>query len=276
MKWLSISIFVPTDKWHSLFKEVIQPFVDKLSEEERIYSFYVGFGYLGGEHIRLALLVSKRSAYEVAKYIDGYFKEILSRLNFVELPTDPIYDGIFSPVPQNTIHYGLFSTTTLPKVGSRLALQQAFSKAILTALSEEIVDDDIILTFALYIHFICYKVFPELKHSLLKENFLITKIRQEEYQVQKNSDNDLSDIKYKMLLEGMHEIYEDVMNPSNLEGQSSWIESWQNTFHELLLSTNNRKEGDTLFHYVNLLINQQLVLGGFSSAVFAKFILTRQ
>lgn len=270
-KWLSISVFVAKCNWHILLKDVIHPYINMLFDEDKIISFKLQFDYLCGENIRLALLVPNHLAYKVAKKTDIYFKAFFKKEQLLPISNEGPFNSVFMPYPQNTVQYGLYSTSILSESDDLLIFQQAISEAMIEVFADDnIIDDEIILTFGLYILFGCYKIIRS-SNLLFEESCLALYKAQTESVKTLNIDHDLIQVKYDELSSNIDEIYADVMNPLTYDNLI-WLGKLEVALIKMIEVIRDKKHEMVFFNQINFLLNQQLGLNDFSGMLLNIFI----
>jgi hypothetical protein len=148
LTWLRISLFTKKCNWHYLLV-AIESFISQNSFS--VVDFSVEFNFLCGENIRLAILVSEDSVNELPSAIANYFKRLFLERNLsTEVISLPVA-GIFKPFEQNTIQFGLFEISH-QKSATEAQLGTNLSKIIVSALRDDEIDDETIITLAFYLH----------------------------------------------------------------------------------------------------------------------------
>jgi len=210
-KWLSISLFIPRTNWQHILRNAIEPYLNILLGEKYLIDFKIKFDYSGGENIQFALLVPISAALTVAKKTDRYFKIFFRENNFLpKISVDDSFDQVFMPYPQNTIHYGLFRVENLFESECDLLINRGFNETLIEVFSEDLIDDGMILTFALYLSFYCYKaIISECPNmvSLLSDHY-----RKELFYIDALNDNLINE-KYNELNLSVTEIFNDITIP---------------------------------------------------------------
>jgi len=263
-KWLAISIFSPKNNWPSLLKNGISPLIDLLWNNNEIISFHLRFKDLNSEHIRLSLLVPSNLTYKVAKKTEIYFKGLFKENELSTASKNGPLKGMFVPYSEYTVHYDLYSTSMLPNGGDLLTLQEALSWSMLGAFSEDVIDDDLILTFCIYILFNCYKMLPASGRLLYAKDQLTRHVVEAGYDIIENEYNDLRS--------SIHDIYNSVMDPLP-EKTVVWLNKWENAFKKTYTAACHNRQESTCFDQAVNLIYQQFKLSKFSIVLLNSFIL---
>lgn len=153
--WLSSSLFCQVGNWHILFNEGVKPFLQMpfVQASTDTYDIRLGYHDHEGEHVALSLLTPLSKAERLAQYTDTFFTQFF-KTHPLSTPA-PSYHGktLFMPIPCNTIQFGLYSVINEQEENVHVFQSSALSRIILAALAEEPIDDETIVTFALYLYF---------------------------------------------------------------------------------------------------------------------------
>lgn len=155
LTWLRASLFTKKYNWHHLLV-AIESFISQNSAS--VVDFSVEFNFLCGENIRLAVLVLEDSVNQFVPVMDNYFKNFFAERKLRMTPTLLPVAGIFKPFDQNTIQYGLFDIPT-STIDTKFSAN--LSRIILTALKDDVIDDETIITLGFYLHTGILKVSKE-------------------------------------------------------------------------------------------------------------------
>jgi hypothetical protein len=244
-KWLAITIFSAKNNWSSLLKNGIQPLLSMLFDNNEIISFYIQFNDINSEHIRLALLAPGNLTHKVASKTNVYFENLFKDIEGSPVSNNGASIGIFVPYLKNTVHYDLYSTSMLPLFGDLLALQQKLCQSMLDVFTEDVIDNDLIETFCLYLLFSCYKIVPESERLF--------------YAREQETLNDFFDDGNNDVLTSVNDIYNHVMNPS-AENTLEWLNKWEHVFKKMYAAACDKGQGLTCFNTTVNLIHRQLGL----------------
>ena len=255
LTWLKVSLFTKMWNWHYLLRE-IELFISK--NRHYVVDYLFEFNSLCGENIRLAILVSDDSVTEFVPLIDDYFKSFFSTGNLRTEPALLPVTGIFKPFEQNTVQYGLFDISY--KIDSSEAkLGVNLSRVILTALKDDEIDDETIITFAFYLHSAILKASKDgsgLSYEVGDYYANSVSLTGSDISIEFLAD------KFKSNKQDLADIYEDIMveNKLNLPG---WLADWI-AYIKDEMEINNADLTDVLKiekHYkITSIVNQQLGL----------------
>lgn len=149
--WLRTSLFADKSQWGYVLTNGVKRFVDEVSNKNTIKSLLIEFNYLCGENIRVALKTEAKNARLLAHQIDDFFKGFfLSAKLYKKTATLPV-TGVFMPFPKNTIQYGLYKVT-IDNEQLNSNLTSKISDCIVNALEEEMIDEEILIMLAFYMH----------------------------------------------------------------------------------------------------------------------------
>jgi len=181
--------------------------------------YLIEFNSLCGENIRLAILVSDDSVTEFVPVIDDYFKRFFSTGKLRTEPALLPVIGVFKPFEQNTIQYGLFDISFS---ASETKLAANLSRVILTALKDDEIDDETIITFAFYLHSAILKASKDssgLSYEVGDYYTDAVSLTGRDISIEFLAD------KFKSNKQDLADIYQDIMveNKLNLPG---WLEDW--------------------------------------------------
>jgi hypothetical protein len=153
--WLSISLFCQVGNWHILLNEGIKPFLQMpfVQASTDAYDIRLGYHDHGGEHVAFSLLTPLSNAERLAQNTDKFFTQFF-QTHLLSTPA-PSYYGktLFMPIPCNSVQFGLYSIINEQEENVHVFQSSALSRIILAALAEESLDDETIVTFALYLYF---------------------------------------------------------------------------------------------------------------------------
>ena len=216
LTWLKVSLFTKMWNWHYLLQE-IELFISQ--NRPHAVDYLIEFNSLCGENIRLAILVSDDSVTEFVPVIDDYFKRFFSTGKLRTEPALLPVIGVFKPFEQNTIQYGLFDISFS---ASETKLAANLSRVILTALKDDEIDDETIITFAFYLHSAILKASKDssgLSYEVGDYYTDAVSLTGRDISIEFLAD------KFKSNKQDLADIYQDIMveNKLNLPG---WLEDW--------------------------------------------------
>lgn len=265
-KMLSISLFSPISGWQILLKDGIIPFFCFL--KDRLISYRVQFNYDCGPNIRLSLYVHSGNAMDVAKEADLFFKVFFQEL---EKPTDsePLkFDGLFMPFPSNSIRYGLFEVAGMEKMEP---LEKAFSVLVLNGLSDEVIDEEAVLTFCIYVSFLNYKA---VKQRGMKACVEWSGFYHQQDLLYRDIEPDYSAITAKQaeLATALGNYYIEIDSDME-EGLPECFRTWNQVFKKSLDEGLEPDKLLKLFQMINYYFLRYFSLNSFSVALLNKLIL---
>lgn len=265
--WLKVSLFTKKWNWHYLLQEV-ELFFSKNSLH--IVDYLIEFNFLSGENIRLSIHILESSVTEFVPLMDRHFKLFFVERNLTTKNTLLPVNGIFKPFEQNTIQYGLFDIsyrtgTDEARLGARL------SRVILTALKDDEIDDETIITIAFYLHAAILKVIKDRSQTAHEiENYYINSVSLTgsdisiEFLIDKFSSNS----------QDLIDIYQNIMVENQLN-LPHWMEDW-------IASINNEFENNNVnltgtlqiekYHKIISIVNQHLGLSHNSWILVSYFL----
>jgi hypothetical protein len=151
LKWLSLSLSCEANHWNLLLNKGIKGCIQNI-EKDKILTYQFHLSQLQKSTINFFILASQEHEESLINKINGYFKE-----KFLSIQS-PEY-GTIAHFSLNTSDYGLHKVINeddLPH--SRYNLQKELSDIMIEALSDEIMNDETLLTFAFYLHVELFKV----------------------------------------------------------------------------------------------------------------------
>lgn len=215
--WLRVSIFSAQENWALIVKAGIAKYL----VQHGVQSFLIKFNYLSGENIRFAVLSPVDHREEIAKGIDQYFKNFFSSADLITKETPFPPRGLFLPFPQNTIQYGLYMETSATQADTA---EIKFSEIMLAAFEEaEIVDDETILIFTLYLNMAMVKM---LRRYVAEDTMfyeLFSSTRKHELNT---LDVDMIAEKYSQTRDAVQEIFHDILLSDKSERELPWLTKW--------------------------------------------------
>jgi hypothetical protein len=232
--WLQTSLFADRSQWDIVLKNGIRPFLAELSDKKLIGPLLIEFNYLSGENIRLAIQTETQNAEVLADKFDDFFKEFFLLTNLQKKEVVLPIDSIFLPFPANTIQYGLYKVVDVDDLRSKIISKISF--CIIDALEDDTIDEEVLITFAFYLHIALITQLEELCQS--KADFLsfynseiyenVEELIGEQYLVKKYEDNKASLI----------EIEESIRNYQEPEFSETppWLIEWIESCKEIILS----------------------------------------
>jgi len=244
--WISISIFSAKENWHLILKNGISPLLDNLSRGNKLESFNLEFSYSNGENIRLSLLFQTVQKKAVLRKIDFFLREPVARYL------------------TNRIEFDSCSTNAHPKSDELLIIQQNLSQAMLEAFSEELIDDDMLITFATYILLCSYKYTP---YRLIFSRKWSSHFKAKTEHVRGIKVNqELIKAKRDELQTHLQDIYFDILNPQ-IYKDFKWINTWDIWMNKLSRSDLDEEIAWQIFENLNVAISQQLGLNEFLTSL---------
>jgi hypothetical protein len=263
--FIRISIFTSKENWNIVLQKCIKSFLAIKSIKECVKTYNISFNNKRGDNIRISILVSVTELERVANRADSYFKNFLINSNLTKLDMPPGKDDIFLPFPVNTVQYGLYLEKGIESKYYFPELKENLSQIIVNTLSNEIVDDETIFSFSLYLHLILTNV---LKKTIKEFNPIFYHYC-ENFMTQEKNDPLKDDAETYFIgnSQVILEIYEDVINSLH-KRQVSWMSTWQNICKKevLNLAKNLDLKQDILSIYQILFdsINNQIGISKFS------------
>ncbi|PJJ84441.1 hypothetical protein [Mucilaginibacter auburnensis] len=218
--WLSLSLFCAKNNWNKLLEEGIEVFI---KDQKAINNYAISFNFLSGENIRLSLQATREDALDVAKGADDFFKNYFSLANFTVKKIRFPIDGVFKPMPMNSIQYGLYHGT--PKTLDDVTNLTNFSKILIRALKECTIDDETIITFAFYLQVSLIKILIKHVKAAVDLMFITNRMENNETEIQEEIVLDVA------LLD---EIALDIMQTERFDIELDWLNNWID-FNELEL-----------------------------------------
>jgi len=259
--WLCLSVFAKKSDWHFLLMVAIKPILTLLEQKGELISFKVCFSHFGGENIGIALLVKRSMATRVAKEVDFLFKDFFRRHDLIPVLKEGPFESVFMPYPQNTVQYGLFSTNDYNS-----QLSEALSRTMIDGLAEDKIDDEMLLTFSVYILFLCYKAMMPAEVNIVEYYSACTAA------VEQNIETyDLFKSKHNELNLTLREIFNDLDQPFNKNGLH-WLSHWNIAYLNALAGATNCFEQLTLLKKTEGLLKEQLGLNDFSHGLLKYFL----
>jgi|GEM_PF-6091451 hypothetical protein len=266
-KRLLVSIFLPKRNWHLLIKE-LKSFIKQLAQTEKLLAYKLAFDYQIDEHIRVTLVVPSKKAAAIAELTNERLKKFFITKNLLPALSDNPNRSIFMPPLNNTLQYGFFS---IDEDQNLEILEQAFSTLIIEAFADEKIDDEMIITFAIYILFDCYKLVKRVgtvaasKWQIYYKS-IVNGLTTEEANVQLIEDQ------YSLQETDLYEIYTNIIDGSALD-DIRWIETWEEAFNKACANIALDKHAPLLCAQVNNIINQQLSLSPNLQIIISSFVL---
>ena len=253
--WLQTSLFADKSQWAFILHNGVKPFRKDASNEKLIEVLLIEFNYLSGENIRMAIQTEARNAELLASKLDGFFKEFFLSANIYKKQVTLPVDGIFLPFPPNTIQYGLYKIlANADELASKIISKT--SACIIEALENDTIDEEVLITFAFYLHIALItqlKKLPETNFSSMY-NFEIYKNMKDVV------DEDYLNQKYVENKDSLIEIEESIRNYelTELYENPSWLIEWIKNCKEIIVS--QPSENPRVFVNIRDNINQQLGL----------------
>lgn len=260
---LSLSIFTERKNWNLLLNKGVSPFLNKLSANYPLLSYKIEFDYFNRQNIRLSLLIPRLLSNRIEKMADKYFKEFFEKEQDFLIPTANHVSRVFFTYLESTSQNELNE--------ANIILQQSISEAMLEALADEIIDDELIITFGLYMLFGSYKLIPNSSLYFAKKWFSFHTIQTEHIKGIK-IDQDLIFAQCEALSSAVEEIYVEAMHITTIERNLSWLDNWEKSIHQILKKTTDEKQAWGILKQINLLINEQLGLNEFSTALLNNLV----
>ena len=217
--WLSISLFCCKKEWNQLVLNGIEPFLNNKETTILLNNYTLELNYLSGENIRLSLLTAENKASLLAKHADEYFKRYFLNANLFLPETHLPVDGIFMPLPVNTIQYGLYPPRKIARSEiEKDAFSTGLSSIMITALSDDTIDEESIITFAFYLQ-------TGLLKAITKTGVTVPETLKSEMNFdQQQIYNATIKLKFNDSKDILTEIADDVM--MDIDNVPEWLKSW--------------------------------------------------
>ena len=183
--------------------------------KESISSYSIDLNYLCGENIRISICCTSDNAETLSVAANEFFKEFYTKNDFPEKNIHLPIDGLFLPFQCNTIQYGLH------KKGYHNSVDFQLSNMIVEVLADDVIDDESILTFALYLHLGLL--------SQLDVELALIDLKSYNMDTESNLiDKELLYENYALNKVSFNEIYSDIFNRrrESLEDTSPWLDDW--------------------------------------------------
>jgi hypothetical protein len=267
--WANFSIFVSLSNSHYIFS-VIREFLEEF-KSLNINEYALRFNTDGGNNIQFAVLIHE-------KQIEYYVGFISDR---IEATFTSNALKVLSPLPKekmfmdqyiNTLHFGLFDPNKTIQL-SDIKIETALADGLINALRNEIVDEELIVTYGYYIHVILISTYLKyfnkpISHEILK------------YYLQDSGDNPflgslVNSKRFQENKELLTEIKRDIFNSTYFEYNpwiKSLIEAFNHEFNKYKFNGDDNSEGEA-FGLLNLKIKRQLATGSTFNKIVDSFIL---
>ena len=234
--WLVTSLFCKKSNWGKLLAE-IDIFLNKWSENRFLNTYLLEFNYLSGENIRFALLAPAEFADFFAKQLDKYFKDAFLRSGLSINSAIPAADSIFMPFPENTIQYGLYVPDDIYELNKH-SFTPKLSELMLEGLKKEEIDDDLIITFGLYLTLVFIKVFIKDRPQLVAEllNFYTSSDNEGNAGLEMTQNN----------IEILSGIIIDIFDFYQESNAPCWLQEWSEVCESLIAANWLHYPGDNL------------------------------
>jgi len=222
MIWLSVSLFSHKNQWNKLLSRAVVPFVSK---NAYLNGFTIEFNYLSGENIRLSLLTDEENAPGLAKLADKYFNNYFLNAGLPEHELKLPVNGIFMPFPSNTIQFGLYppKKITADKLDN-YSPSLHFSQIMLYALKDDVIDDEIILTFVFYLRMGLIKMinsaYPNFVNDLKNRAIPLDTVSG------KTAESKVNTLKFEEVKETLIEITRDIFEVARTTYLPGWFKQW--------------------------------------------------
>lgn len=147
-----VSVFYNRNKWHQLISNCLLPHLETVKSKKIINSYYCHFAQDQGEHLRLSVQSELTEADLKLKVLDNIQKFVKLYPSKTKKVTNHHY--IFCDFDNNLVMSGLFNPykfdKELPGPQDIHAIRQEISLQMFQQLANDVIDDDAIFSFALY------------------------------------------------------------------------------------------------------------------------------
>jgi hypothetical protein len=269
LQWLNISLFSCKDNWHIILKKGINPFIEAMSNKKIMNKFQLEFNYYCGENIRMSLLTKHDLAHSLAKSADNYFRQFLSRKELSEKEIQLALDRIFMPFPCNTIQYGLYNFNDDDV--ENLDFKQSLSELIIKVLGEQLIDEEILITFAFYLHISLLKITMMLSSDLHVEDRIYKEVIYRDVSIM---DYGFIKEKYNDNKGMLIEIYSDIMEKETDESIPDWLNKWMELCKKQIRKNDNLKMNKIVEIYKRIIymVYKQLGINDKMESILSYFI----
>lgn len=266
MSWIPITVFVSKAYWGPLIREVVKPFLETLSFER---TFLISFNPTdeGQESIRLAILVKKQDKDNITLQANAVFTDFfeVNKL-FPEYATigKDVPTSIFMPNYNNSLVFNDFIARITPYPHYFRELENAFHLMVIAVFAEQtVIDEELILTFAVYTFFTCYKVICASADAYSRDWAWLYKQRltTEHYNTIDTVDN--------AFVTSAEEIYHQVFHGVE---SLDWLAIWEKEFEKSCKMALERDEIAFLFQQFDTLFNCTLGIQGRQELLLATIV----
>lgn len=221
-----ISVFYTRSLWNNLLVHVIEPFI--LLHQKDIKYWCIYFSSTQGEHITLAIMgtddaVLKKNFLETA---DNFLTLNLSEKNAIEFPLK----GFFKDYPNNSIQFDKSRSLVYSWNNSnQMPQQQAISVSLIKAFENEVIDNESIYTFLIYMQLgIIHSAYPDIREACSVIPNILTSVQRNSIIPDKVAEAELTSL--IKIFENNKEVFPGIIKEVWEEdhiSQSNWLYDWK-------------------------------------------------
>ncbi|MGV8096400.1 MAG: glycosyltransferase family 2 protein [Mangrovibacterium sp.] len=219
-EWVSASLFCDQENWNKLLKDGINSLVKELKDIEAC-KFQIYFNRTNGSNIRFSLLTMQEQAGYLRERMDQHFENFFQSIHKKELKLSD--EDIFMPFPSNSVQYGLYDLYYNQELNAIYSFQEQYSRIIIDGLSEEIIDDEAIITFAFYLHVALIKTLMNYYKGNVNELILFYQTEDSYFWDSKLTRQYLLDNK-EVLFDIVQDIEDNWKDAENMD--LDWVKRW--------------------------------------------------
>ncbi|MEO8948274.1 MAG: alpha-1,2-fucosyltransferase [Mucilaginibacter sp.] len=158
----------------------------------------------------------------------------------------------------------------LSNQSSILVVKEMIANSVLNSLCDDIIDNDGLVTYSLYVLFSCYKMLPEHQRLIIAKDISAYYISETEHHLGKINDHKLHQVKYHVSRDSIKEIYTDVL--SSTYDIFKWTKSLKKKLEDTFITGKNKDQLVSLFLEIIQCIKEQLSIDLSSVILINKFI----
>lgn len=261
---VNVCIFYDRLCWHNLISGFIKPFIQKEREAGRLKSYNLSLSTERGDHFKLGV-----SCVEDSAVVEGKVVEVLQAF-LTNHPSQRITKaahqgkGFFMDHYNNSFWFDKYAAgfITLPGL---TAIKEQISAAIIAALGNEEIGQEIIYSFIIYMQLGCIKAaYPDLQDACTHIQEVINHLENQELgelegaikedSLERHSDSSEHGQELLNLFEDnkevLVEILEDIWNENGYTDELKWMEAWVSSCRSFL--------GDSDFKQSYILLNHHI------------------
>lgn len=254
--WVNVSVFYNMKSWNTILNSCLRPSLALLERRSWIEGYFIHFSKNQGDHLRISCLVSSNHVDDVRQILSNDIKKYISAFPSITDQVKYPLSSIFKNFPNNSVNFNIYKNyapeSEFLNSKELLSLRQLISNLIIAEMAQDIIEEESVFTFGLYMQLGVLKaIFERKDKSILQlREHINNLIFNTEIKSQVLADKKIADL-YIENKELLLEIFNEVWNEMP---EADWLFPWISTCKDFYTRVNF----STLFSLLNHLVFEHI------------------